>query len=373
VVDSVIEMAHTVTYRCRRLITPRADHQPGELEVQDGKVRYAGFPRARGGGAIEIDGVVCPGLIDLQVNGWGKHSVLDGSPSSILAISAKLLAHGVTGWLPTIVSAPEANRLAALDAIEQARSEESGGARVLGAHLEGPWISPARPGAHNPQHLVRPDELALARSLDRRGGLVRMVTIAPELPGGTEAVGQITKSGALAAIGHSDASFDEARASFNAGVRVATHLWNAMRPFHHRDPGVTTAVLTDQRVTAGLIADGTHVNLAGLLLAFRTKGPARIALVSDLVEGGSDGLDASRRSDGKLAGALTGLAASIAVCLSAGIGLVDAIQSATLVPAGLLGLPSGRLDPKSPADFVVFDDELVLRSTYIAGREAWRS
>ena len=158
----------------------------------------------------------------------------------------------------------------------------------------------------------------------------------------------------------------------DAGVRAATHLWNAMRPFHHRDPGVAGAVLVDQRVVAGLIADGVHVDAAGISLAFRTKGPARVALVSDLVSGGGRGRDAARRPDGALAGAFDGLGRGLSVAVSAGVAPCDAIQSATLVPADLLGLPVGRLDTGAPADFVVLDDAFRPRATCLGGREVWK-
>ncbi len=322
----------------------------------------------------KLDGLVAPGLVDLQVNGWGAHDVLEGTVAAIEDIAEQLLVEGVTSWLPTVVSAPASARLEAIDAIAEAMERQrhgASGARILGAHLEGPWITRARAGAHDPAALEAPNMLSIEQSLTHRPGVVRLVTLAPEMPGGLDAVRQIVTHGAVASIGHSDASLDEAVRAVNAGARMATHLFNAMRPLHHREPGVVGAVLTDQRVVAGVIADGVHLDPSTVLLVFRAK-PERVALVSDVVAGErSGGADAVRLSDGTLAGGLTGLLDGVRVASAAGVMFEDAIQAATLTPAEVLRMPVGRISPGAPADFVVLDDALQPRATYLGGERVW--
>jgi N-acetylglucosamine-6-phosphate deacetylase len=317
-----------------------------------------------------LPGTVVPGLVDIQVNGFRRWSVLRGTTDHISAIGEALLAEGVTAWCPTIVSSGENERLAALDAVA---ASERRGARVLGVHLEGPWISHVRRGAHDESVLDAPSREAIARSLRQHPGLVRIVTIAPELRGGFDAVKQIVDAGAVASIGHSDASYDEAIRAIDAGARMATHLFNAMRGLHHREPGIAGAVLTDQRITAGLISDGEHVDPAMVTLAFRAKTAGRIALVSDVVPGAyadtSSGMP--RTPDGALAGALASLGEGLRVAVRAGVAFEDALQASTLTPSELVGAPTGRLERGAPADFVVLDDELHPVETYVAGERLW--
>ncbi len=358
------------SYLCRRLLTPRETLSPGILRTDSGRITFAGPPSRRDNDADELNGTVVPGLIDLQVNGWARWPVLGATPDDITAIGEALAAEGVTAWCPTIVSSTEEQRLASLDAVAAAKPE---GARVIGVHLEGPWISPVRKGAHDESVLEAPAPDVLERSLGRHEGLVRIVTLAPELRGGYDAVQQVVAAGAVASIGHSDASFDEATKAADAGARMATHLFNAMRGLHHREPGIAGAVLTDQRLTAGLISDGEHVDPPMVVLAFRAKTAGRIALVSDVVP--SEYADTSsgmpRRPDGTLAGALASLSDGVRIAVTAGVPFEDAVVAATLTPATLVGDGAGRLEPRAPADFVVLDDDLRPRETYIAGRRAW--
>jgi N-acetylglucosamine-6-phosphate deacetylase len=346
---------------------------PALLRVADGRLRSverASTPDRR---AVDLRGTVVPGFVDLQVNGWGRRDVLEGTVQAIEAIAVSLPARGVTAWLPTIVSASAPDRLAAIDAVADAMARQrrgaAGGARILGVHLEGPWISAARAGAHDLSALEPPNELSIEQSLTRAPGVVRIVTLAPELPGGLDAIRQVVGADAVASIGHTDASFDETVAAVNAGARMATHLYNAMRPMHHREPGVIGAVLTDPRVVAGVIADGIHVDPSVVSLVFRAK-PERVVLVSDVVAGeGTEG--AARLADGTLAGALSGLSDGVSVAVGAGV-LVDyAIEAATLTPAEAIGAPIGRLTPGAPADFVLLDDDLRPRATYVGGERVW--
>lgn len=354
------------TYFCSSLLAWPERHSPGLLSVADGVVVSIGPADRPPRDAERLDGTVVPGLIDLQVNGLGDNDVLEGTVDAIAAIGWALVTHGVTSWLPTVVSAGEDSRLRALDAIAEAR-ERDGGAHILGAHLEGPWISPARAGAHDRSALVNPTPEELNRSLGRHAGLVRIVTLAPELPGGLDAVRQVTDAGAIASLGHTDATYGQATAAIDAGARMATHLYNAMRPFHQREPGVIGTVLADQRVTAGLIADGVHVHPANVAIAFLAK-PGRIALVSDAVSGEGDG--ARTLPDGTLAGSLSSLSVGLRQAAT-GTPLPDVVHAATAIPASALGEPYGALGPGAPGDFIVLDDDLRPKATYISGELVW--
>lgn len=368
-----------VAFLTRLLLTPRARVTRAVVRVTDGTIASVERPKPAMHDAVELHGTVIPGLIDLQVNGWGSRDLLEGTVEAIEAIGEGLLSEGVTAWVPTIISAPTPVRLAAIDAIADARERQrrgaAVGARILGIHLEGPWISAARAGAHDLDALEQPNMLSIEQSLTRAPGLIRIVTLAPELPGGMDAVRQVVGAGAVASIGHTDASFSEAAAAVNAGVRMATHLYNAMRPMHHREPGVVGAVLTDPRVVAGVIADGVHLDPSVVSLVFRAK-PERVALVSDVVaREGADAPPASgeaaRLADGTLAGAYAGLSMGIAVAVRAGVMLDYAVEAATLTPAELIREPLGHLRPGAPADFVVLDDDLRPRATYLGGERVW--
>jgi len=358
------------TYLCPRLITPRESIAPALLRVAGGRVAAVARPPRRDRDAVELTGTVIPGLVDLQVNGFKRRPVLRSTPDDIAAIGEALAAEGVTAWCPTIVSSTPEERLAALDSVAAAPRS---GARVLGVHLEGPWISRVRKGAHNEDVLEEPTREAVAQSLRQHPGLVRIVTLAPELRGGIDAVRQVVEAGAVASIGHSDASFDEATLAIDAGARMATHLFNAMRGLHHREPGIAGAVLTDQRIVAGLISDGHHVDPAIVLLAFRAKTAGRIALVSDVVPAAyadtSTGMP--RTADGTLAGALASLSEGVRVAVRAGVAFEDALQAATLTPSDLVGAPTGRLEIGAPADFVVLDERLRPTESYVAGERVW--
>ena len=354
------------TFRCDSLLTTGGTLAPGFLRVERGLVAEVGAGDP-GGDAVDVRGTTVPGFIDVQVNGVGLYDVRHGTAEAIDAMARSLAARGVTAWLPTVVSSDEDVRLEALDAIAEAKTSARG-ARVLGAHLEGPWLSPVRAGAHDPAKLAAPSPDAVERSVGRHEALVRIVTLAPEIEGGVEAIRALARRGVVASLGHTDATLDEALAGIDAGARMVTHLYNAMRPLHHRDPGVVTAALVDDRISCGLIADGEHVHPA--LVRFTMDNRAgRIALVSDMVSG--EGTRAARLEDGTLAGSLVALDEGVRVAVGAGVGLDAAVAAATLVPANILGERRGRLERGFAADFVVLDEDLVPAATYIGGELVW--
>jgi N-acetylglucosamine-6-phosphate deacetylase len=330
------------------------------------------------GGPGDGEAIIAPGFIDLQVNGFGGHDAADG-PSAMCAISQLLPRTGVTGFLPTLVSRPldEGRRF-----VEAAAEARAPGARVLGAHLEGPFLNPARRGAHDERCLQVPTPAAVARVLERPP---RLLTLAPELEGGLDAVRALASAGVVVSAGHSAATYDQGLAAIEAGVRFATHLFNTMSPLHHRAPGLVGAVLEDPRVTAGIIFDGVHVHPNLVRLAHCAKGARGLALTTDQVSaagappgrytlGGrevtGDG-ESVRLTDGTLAGSMATM--DLMLRRAAGrFALHQALAMASRTPARLLGLSArGRVAPGCDADLVVLGADLSVRRTLVAGRTVY--
>jgi N-acetylglucosamine-6-phosphate deacetylase len=304
---------------------------------------------------------VVPGFIDLQLNGAGGIDVTT-QPDRLAELAADLPRHGVTAFLPTVITCLPAVRARAL----HAPLPDDAGAVPLGLHLEGPMLSPARIGAHPADLLAPPsDELIEGWAAPR----VRLVTIAPELPGALDVIAALTGRGVVVAVGHTDASADEFAAARRAGARYVTHLFNAMRPFAHRDPGPIGATLVDDDVVAGLICDGVHVDPVVVRLAWRALGPGRLNLVTDAVAG------AMRNAAGILAGSSLSLDQAVRNLVAfTGCAVADAIATVTSTPADLLGLAGrGRLVPGARADVTVLDTDLRVVETYVGGELAWRS
>ncbi len=258
------------------------------------------------------------------------------------------------------------------------------GARVLGVHVEGPFIAPRRRGAHRPDWIIDPDPAAAAGLLAAAGGALRIMTLAPERPGALAVIRQLAQAGVLVSIGHSDATGDQVRQAAGAGARMVTHLFDAQRPLHHREPGVVGTALTDPRLTSGLIADLHHVGAEACRIAF-AAAPGRICLVTDAAA--SAGMPPGRyllggepielppgpgqppvRADGTLAGSGLRMDAAVANMVSAGVELTAAVAAATVVPADLIGRPDlGRLAPGAAADLAWLGDDLRARGTWIGG------
>ncbi len=359
----------------RRILLDGLAGNPAVVLIDGGLI--IGLERAAAdvGDAIRIacDGLrAVPGFLDLQVNG------VDGcdfasEPSSMWDAGSRLARHGVTAFLPTIVSTPPGTVQSALAALA-AGPLEPRGALPLGLHIEGPFIASARRGAHDARHVRDPDLEQLDAWV---AGGARIVTVAPELPGGLAAVERIVGSGAVASIGHTDADAEITRRAIDAGARMATHLFNAMPPLHHRAPGAAGAVLDDDRVTLGLIADGVHVDPVLLRLVARVA-PSRVLLVSDAVaerlgEAELIADEAARLGDGTLAGGTRGLDHGLRT-FAAAIGSMDAaLDAVTVAPAGVLGLEDGRgvLRVGGRADVVLLDEHLDVAATLVGGLPAY--
>ena len=343
---------------------------PGDLEIVGGRV--AGFGLSSPNGR----GIAAPGFVDLQVNGFGGVDFLSAGAESYRQAGEALLETGVTAYLPTFITSPEDQLLAAL------REVPSGGdgPRVLGAHLEGPFLSALRLGIHSADARRNPDVELLDRLLD--AGPVRLVTLAPELPGATKVIERLLQREIAISCGHSDASAEQANAAFDLGVRSVTHLFNAMRPFHHRDPGIVGAALARSDVVVQLILDWIHVAPVAAAMVWQAA-QGRVALVTDSVAGaGSDDgayrigqLDVqihdgvARGPTGALAGSTLTMIEAVRNLHSLGVTFEDAVGAATEVPGRVLRLPAtGRLAIGTPADIVVLSEELEIERVLVEGR-----
>ena len=294
-------------------------------------------------------------MLDLQVNGAGGFDLTE-EPESLWRVGAVLARFGTTAFLPTLVSPSWEIVERAQAALAAGPPDGYAGADPLGWHVEGPFLNPTRAGAHDPTSLRLPDVAAVAGWSPATG--IRMVTLAPELPGALDVVRVLVDHGVVVSAGHSAATFDEAVSGFDAGIRAATHLFNAMASLDHREPGIVGAALTDDRVTIGLIPDGLHVHPAIVALVRRAVGGDRFAIVTDAIAalGMPPGIHSlagrlvdcdetsARLPNGVLAGSVLGLDQAVRnLATFAGVDLADAALAATVVPARLLGL-----DPEAP-------------------------
>ena len=364
--------------------------QPGFVQIADGVITEVGQgpPPDRPDLAL-ASGVLVPGLVDLQVNGYFGVELMAADPAGWSAVAAGLPATGCTAFLPTFVTAPVPQLAAALRrAAGFAGRLPPGGARVLGVHLEGPFISPARRGAHNPDWIIPASPADVGELLAAGAGLLRVVTLAPEVAGGMAAIGQLTAAGVLVSVGHSDATAAQVAAAAGAGARMVTHLYDAQRPLHHREPGVVGQALADQRLTSGLIADLHHVSAVACAVAF-AAAPGRICLVTDaaacaglppgqyLLGGQPITLppgpgEPPRRADGTLAGSALRMDQAVANMVQTGADLSAVVAAATRIPADLIGRPDlGRLAPGAAADLTWLDDELRTAATWIEGEKVY--
>jgi N-acetylglucosamine-6-phosphate deacetylase len=356
----------------------------GDLLVAGDRIGATGRVDAPAG-AVELDlagATLAPGLVDLQVNGFAGAEVYEATADALRTIVRELPRAGCTSAVLTMVSAPRGRYEALFDALEVIESAESAGARVLGLHLEGPYLNPAHAGAHPPEALRLPDAGEVRELLDRAGGRIKLWTIAPELRGSAAVVELLLERGVVVAAGHSALSYEEARGWFARGVSFVTHLFNAMAPFHHREPGLAGAALLDERVRFGLVADGHHLSSATVRLAAALAAP-RLVLVTDAVAaaGTADGEflvaglpgraeeGAVRRADGRLAGsAVTALEAVGNLAAWGGLSSAEAFDAMSRHPADVLRRPDlGRLEPGALADFLVLDGGGELCETWVGG------
>ena len=335
------------------------------------------------------DCVLVPGFIDIHNHGGGGHDVMEADPTALATCERLLAEHGVTAYLPTTLTAPVDSTLAALqrlaDAIEAGASPSANGlrARPLGIHIEGPFLSHSRRGVHPPENLLRPSVAMFERFWQASRGHIKMMTIAPELEEALEVISVAVSRGVTVSIGHSDADFKSAQAAVTAGARHATHTFNAMRPFTHRDPGIIGEVLIDSRLTADIIVDGVHLDPAVVQLFLQAKGPERAVLISDATAatGMPDGhyvlgnleievKDGKCLANGTLAGSVLTLDQAIRnVMKMEKWDLQQSLRPATLNPARVVNLDGrGELKPGAVADLVVLGPGADVRATVVGGQ-----
>ena len=322
-----------------------------------------------------------PGFIDLQLNGAiGLDFTSD--PGSIWAVADYLPQTGVTSFLPTIITSPLTAVAAAQKVITNGPPKGFQGATPLGLHIEGPFLHPDKKGAHNPAHLQLPTAEKVADWTPENG--VRLVTLAPELDGALAVAKLLAERGVVVSAGHSTANFAQATAGFDAGIRYGTHLFNAMSPLHHREPGLAGALLADERATIGLIVDGEHVHPELVKLVWQMVGNGRLTLVTDAMAalGMPPGRYAlgdyevivdettARLPSGTLAGSLLRMDTAVRNFITfTGCTLAEALPTVTRTPADLLGLPhKGRLAPTCDADLLLLTPDLEVHTTIIAGK-----
>jgi N-acetylglucosamine-6-phosphate deacetylase len=361
-----------------RLYAPE-NRGPSLVSVDGDRVSEIRPTDAAPAGALGGPGArILPGLVDIQLNGAFGHDF--GDPGADLDSVCRGLPHfGVTAFVPTIVTSPPGAYAPALANLR--RAAVPGGARVLGVHLEGPFLSPKYPGAHDPALLRLPSREEAAAWLE--AGDVRYVTLAPELPGALELARFLMVHGVRIAVGHSDATWAEAEAGAEAGIGLGTHVFNALRPIHHREPGLIGYLLASQ-LPVGIVADGHHLAFETIQLVARIKAPNELVVVSDALSGlgvppgqyelagrtyDSDGT-CGRLPDGTLAGSLLPLHRALRNLVErAGLAPSLAVRLATLNPARALGLDGamGRIEVGRRADLVVVDEAWEVVATLIGG------
>jgi N-acetylglucosamine-6-phosphate deacetylase len=368
------------------IYTPTRNHSDTAVLIHNGRITKlcptADLSIPADTQVIDASGhLLVPGYIDLQVNGAFGHD-FTADPRTIWPVSAMLPRYGVTTYLPTIITSPLENINQARQVLLQKRPSVFQGAEPLGLHLEGPFLNPRKKGAHNPISLQAPN-LALVADWSPSNG-VRLVTLAPELPGAIPVIEVLTSRGVVVSAGHSMATYDEALAGFAAGIRYGTHLFNAMSPVGHRQPGLPGALLSEPNLVTGLIPDGIHVHPALIKLIWAAKSKEGLNLVSDAM--GALGMPPgkymlkdlevfvsdidSRLADGTLAGSVLPIDQALRNLISyTGCSLPEALATITTTPAKLLGVDDqrGRIAPSLIADLLLLTPDLEVTTTIAAG------
>jgi N-acetylglucosamine-6-phosphate deacetylase len=377
-----------------RVVTPGGMLSPGWIRLDGSVIDAVGSGGVPDQPTVDLRGQwVLPGFVDLHVHGGGGASFTEGTGDEARQAAAFHRGHGTTTMLASLVTAP----LAELEARAALLAGLADDGLIAGLHLEGPFLSPVRRGAQDPRHMLAPDVAVFERLRAAARGHLRIITLAPELPGAMDLIKAARQAGVTVAVGHTDATADVTLAAIDAGATHATHLFNGMRPFHHREPGAVGALLDRDEVTCEIIADGVHLHDIAIRLAARAAGPGRLVLVSDAmaaagmpdgryqlgskrvtVTGGvarlqEDPSDPSRSDaaarEGAIAGSTATLADVVRHAIAAGLPVLDVASAASTTPARVLGLGdrTGALHPGLAADLVVCDDDFRPRAVMRQG------
>ncbi|MEW5975578.1 MAG: N-acetylglucosamine-6-phosphate deacetylase [Acidobacteriota bacterium] len=331
-----------------------------------------------------------PGFVDVHVHGGGGRDLMEGSREAVEVVSRRLARHGTTSYLATTVTASPMAMLRAVESLGGLVAEDLGGARMLGLHLEGPFISPGKRGVHPPEFILKPSSRIFDELVKMSGQQVKLITLAPEVEGGMEFLQHVRSQGVLVSVGHSDATFAEAVKAIQAGASQATHTYNAMRGFTHREPGIVGAVLTSKPVWAELIADGVHVAPAAIQVLLNCKGADRVLLITDAISAagmpdgdyqlGSFAVKVSggvcRNAEGALAGSTLSQDQAVRNMVSwTGLPLEDVVSMTSRNPAEAVGMGDrkGRIETGYDADLVLLDADLQVRLTICEGQVAYRA
>ena len=366
-----------------RILAPSGVLEGQELVVAEGRIRDLAVPGDIGGDAIDARGLwVAPGLIDIHIHGALGHDVMDATPEALTTVANHLARHGVTSWLPTTMSA-SAQAIDAAIANVASCPQPGDGAQLLGVHVEGPYLNERYRGAQARDALRPPDPAEYDDWL--RSDAVRLITLAPELPGAWNLIEAGRRRGIEFAIGHSGADYETVLAAADRGLRQSTHTFNGMAGLHHRRPGTRGAILDDGRIFAQLIADGLHVHPAMVRLLLKAKGRDRLLLISDSMRAtglGDGDFDLggqavsvregmARAQDGALAGSTVTLDEILRRFMQyTGLNIEQALPMASTVPAAAMNMRGrkGVLQPGADADIILLDDDAQVQLTMIAGR-----
>ena len=382
----------TILLHAARALTPATEILGAGILIRDGVIEAVGARQDMRlpSGAAEISAsgqTAIPGFIDVHIHGAGGHDVMEGTEQAMSAVAGTLARHGTTSFVATTVTASPDDTCRGVEGIARYITHQFAAlqpkAEVLGVHYEGPFISKVRRGVHPVEWIQLPSADLLQRFLRAAAGNARILTIAPELLGAVPCMKAARDAGVVVAMGHTDATYEQARAGIAHGARHAVHVYNAMRPFSHRDSGVIGAVLTSTDVTAELIADGVHVEEAAMRILLQAKGAGRVILISDGLSatGMPDGkymlgkLEVTvsggvcRNAEGKLAGSTLTLDRALRNVVALGIPVQDAVRMLTENPAKLLGIEfkKGALRTGADADIVLLDENLQVTNVWTRG------
>lgn len=379
----------SVVLKVGKVLTPTQELENAAIFIEGGVIKevvsWESIPRNKDV-LNYTDSIAAPGFIDIHTHGYGGHDATSGEEKDLIDFAESILRHGVTSFLPTTVTAPQDVLLGRSTMLRNVMEKNEKGAEILGLHLEGPCVGKGREaGVQNIEFARNPNVSELEELVKASKGNIRRVTLAPELPGALEYIKRAKELGIVGAAGHTNATFEEAVAGFDAGITICNHLFNGMRPFHHREPGIIGACLVRKDVYAEIIADMIHLHPVAIKVTIKAKGPKKIILITDAAPqtglpdgeyelGGiktivKDGIS-QIKATGRLASSTLTMDNAIKnMVTKLNLNLKNAIRMATLNPADALNLSDrGRLAPGCVANATILDPELNVLATIVKGK-----